>query len=152
MWFVMQYAERKNDPLLAEKAVNIVKGILKKGTDKEYGGLYYFMDALNKPHLELQWDMKLWWPHCEALIALLYAYKLTKEEFYLSEFKRLDTYTWEKFKDPLFPEWFAYLNREGKMTHTLKGGKWKTFFHLPRMLYMCSLLLKSILEDQEKKG
>ena len=146
MWFVMQYAERKNDSPLAEKAVEIVKGILEKGTDKEYGGLYYFMDALHKPHLELQWDMKLWWPHCEALIALLYAYKLTGEEFYLDQFKEMDTYTWSKFKDDLHPEWFAYLNREGKVTHSLKGGKWKTFFHLPRMLYMCSKLLKSTIE------
>lgn len=146
MWFVMQYGQRKKDPILINKAAAMVKGILEKGMDKEYGGIYYFMDALQKPHLELQWDMKLWWPHCEALIALLYAYTLTKEEFFLEKFKELDDYTWKNFKDPLHPEWFAYLNREGKVTHTLKGGKWKTFFHLPRMLFMCMTLMKQNLQ------
>jgi len=41
---------------------------------------------------------------------------------------------------PEFKEWFAYLDRFGNVTHTLKGGKWKCFFHLPRMLLVCSEL------------
>lgn len=40
------------------------------------------------------------------------------------------------FKDPEYPEWFAYLNRRGEPTHLLKGGKWKTMFHLPRCLFV----------------
>ena len=147
MWFVMQYAERKNDPELIKKAADIVKGILASGTDKKYGGLYYFMDALNKPHLELQWDMKLWWPHCEAIIALLYAFRLTKDPFFMEKFKEFDSYTWSHFKDPLYPEWFAYLNRQGIPTHNLKGGKWKTFFHLPRMLYISSQQMRKITAE-----
>ena len=99
------------------------------------------MDALHKPHLELQWDMKLWWPHCEALIACLFAYRLTKDEFFLKKFTELDIWTWEHFRDPEYPEWFAYLNRRGEVTHTLKGGKWKTMFHLPRCLFTCAAQL-----------
>jgi hypothetical protein len=27
--------------------------------------------------VQLEWPMKLWWPHCEALVAFAYAYKVT---------------------------------------------------------------------------
>lgn len=137
MWFVLQYAERKNRPDMIRKAAEITRGIFEFGTDREQGGLFYFMDALGKPHLELQWDMKLWWPHCEALIAALYAYRLTGDGYFLERFRETDAYSWKHFRDEKHPEWFAYLNRAGVPTHTLKGGKWKTFFHLPRALYFC---------------
>ncbi|MBQ9367784.1 MAG: AGE family epimerase/isomerase [Victivallales bacterium] len=141
MWFMLQHAEQKNDTALIARAADIIKGILDFGTDREYGGIYYFMDALHKPHLELQWDMKLWWPHCEALIACLFAYRLTRDEFFLEKFAELDIWTWEHFRDPEYPEWFGYLNRCGEVTHTLKGGKWKTMFHLPRCLFTCAAQL-----------
>lgn len=51
--------------------------------DKEFGGIYYFMDVLGKPHYELQHDMKLWWVHNEALIAAILAYKLTNDKRHL---------------------------------------------------------------------
>jgi N-acylglucosamine 2-epimerase len=144
MWFVLQYAERKNRPDIIAKACDIIKGIFTYGTDKTYGGLYYFLDALNKPHLELQWDMKLWWPHCEALIASLYAYRLSGDKYFLDRYYEMDKYTWEHFKDAEFPEWYGYLNRQGEVTHSLKGGKWKTFFHLPRALWFCSNQMRLI--------
>ncbi len=135
MWFVMNYAESCGDKAMIAKAAKIVKALLEFGTDKTYGGIYYFMDVLGRPHLELQHDMKLWWPHNEATLATLYAYRLTGEEYYLDKFKEIDQYSWEHFKDREYPEWFAYLNRRGEPTHLLKGGKWKTFFHLPRCLF-----------------
>ncbi len=36
------------------------------------------------------------------------------------------------------------LNRNGEPTHLLKGGKWKTVFHLPRCLYIAVNQLKLI--------
>ncbi len=144
MWFVLQYAERKNRPDLIRRAAEIIRGIFEFGTDREQGGLFYFMDALGKPHLELQWDMKLWWPHCEAMIASLYAFRLTKDEYFLKKFREIDSYAWSHFRDPEYPEWYAYLNRAGVPTHTLKGGKWKTFFHLPRALYLCAGQMRAV--------
>jgi len=144
MWFVLQYAERKNRPDLIRKAAEIIRGIFEFGTDREQGGLFYFMDALGKPHIELQWDMKLWWPHCEALIAAFYACRLTGDGYFLDRFREVDAYSWAHFRDEQHPEWFAYLNRAGVPTHTLKGGKWKSFFHLPRALYFCIGEMKKI--------
>ncbi len=144
MWFVLQYAEKNNDHDLIRQAANIIKGLFEFGVDKTHGGIYYFMDVLNKPHLELQWDMKLWWPHNEAMIAALYAYRLTGDEYFLSKFMEMDEYSFAHFKDPDHPEWFAYLNRRGEPTHLLKGGKWKTFFHLPRALLVCIEQMKKM--------
>lgn len=42
---------------------------------------------------QLEWSMKLWWPHCEALIAYLMAYSHTKEPALLERFSQVYDYT-----------------------------------------------------------
>ena len=134
-WFMLNYAE-KNNPKLIPKICDEIKGLLEFGWDPKYDGILYFMDVLGKSHLELQWDMKLWWPHNEAILATLYAYRLIGDEYFLKWFQKIDEYSFRNFKDQEYGEWFAYLNRQGEPTHTLKGGKWKCFFHLPRCLLL----------------
>ncbi|OGV31766.1 MAG: hypothetical protein A2020_05600 [Lentisphaerae bacterium GWF2_45_14] len=148
MWFVLQYAEKENDKKLIAKASDYISGLLDFGWDKTFGGIYYFMDVLGKPHVELQADMKLWWPHNEACIAVLYAYKLTKDDKFLEWFKRLDEWSFSNFPDRECGEWFAYLHRDGRPANMLKGGKWKTFFHLPRFLLVSLKLMKEIEEAE----
>lgn len=150
MWFVLQYAESRKDTKLIEKACNAVSGLYKFGTDPVFGGIYYFMDILGKPHIELQWDMKLWWPHNEASIAALFAYRLSGKDEYLKIFEEVDTWSWEHFRDLQYGEWYAYLNRRGEPTHYHKGGKWKTFFHVPRGLLMCIQQMKKIFPEVKK--
>jgi len=144
MWFILQYAEKNGRTDLIERACDYIYGLYQFGLDREHGGIYYFMDALGKPHIELQADMKLWWVHNEALIAALYAWRLSSNDKFKKMFKDLDTWTWKHFADPEYGEWFGYLNRSGEPTHMLKGGKWKTFFHLPRFLLTCTEQLKLI--------
>lgn len=145
MWFLLNATmQRGGNKEVEAKICHIIKSTLNYGWDKQYGGIFYFMDALNKPHLELQHDMKLWWVHNEALIACLFAYKSSKDVEFIDWFKKLDEYTWSHFPDPEYGEWFAYLNRQGEPTHLLKGGKWKTFFHLPRALMMCAKLMREL--------
>ncbi len=145
LWFIMDYARRKGRKDIIDKAASIIKSTMDFAWDKENGGIFYFMDALDRPNPELQWDMKLWWPHCEALVALLMAYKLTGgDKELLDWFLKVHEWTWSHFPDPDHGEWFAYLNRCGEPTSTLKGGKWKCFFHLPRMLLTCSKLFEEL--------
>ena len=141
---VRGYFERVDDKELIKRSCDYIDELFKFGTDKKYGGIFYFMDVLGKPHIELQHDMKLWWPHNEAAIAALYAYKLSGDEKFLDYFKQVDEYMWNHFRDPDYGEWFAYLNRQGEPTHCLKGGKWKTFFHLPRCLMVSADLMRSM--------
>ena len=44
MWFIMDLGKRLNRPDLIEKAKNITLTMLDYGWDKEFGGIYYFMD------------------------------------------------------------------------------------------------------------
>ncbi len=144
LWFIMDYARRAGDDALARKAAAVVKATIEFAWDNEHGGVFYFMDALDRPSPELQWDMKLWWPHCEALVALLMAYRATGDGEFLKWFEKVHDWTWSHFPDPAHGEWFAYLNRRGEATSTLKGGKWKCFFHLPRALLVCARLLDEL--------
>lgn len=140
MWFLMRAAKERSDTKTIDECASIILATLKMGWDKKYGGLFYFMDAQNRPHVELQHSMKLWWVHCEAIIAALMAYKYTGKAEFRDWFCRLDEWTFEHFPDLSNGEWFGYLERNGEISSSLKGGKWKTFFHLPRMLLTCSEL------------
>ena len=144
MWFIMDLGKRLNRPDLIEKAKNITLTMLDYGWDKEFGGIYYFMDRKGCPPQQLEWDQKLWWGHIESLISLLKGYQLTGDKRCLEWFEKVHDYTWTHFKDPEYPEWFGYLNRQGEVLLPLKGGKWKGCFHVPRGLFQCWKTLETI--------
>ena len=131
----MDLAVRNKNRELLEKAVKITLDILNYSWDKEYGGIFYFMDIMGKPVQQLEWDQKLWWVHIETLISLIKGYFLTKNPECIKWFEKLHDYTWSNFADPGYGEWFGYLNRRGEVLLPLKGGKWKGCFHVPRGLY-----------------
>ena len=144
MWFIENLGVRKGDTELIKKAVDISLRLIDYGWDKEYGGIFYFMDRKGCPPQELEWDQKLWWVHLEAAIAMLKGYSLTGNERCLEWFLKLDDYLWKHFKDNEFPEWFGYLNRRGEVLLPLKGGKWKGCFHVPRALYQIMIMLEEL--------
>lgn len=135
LWFMMNLGIRRNDKALIEKCVEISLKVIERGWDKEYGGIFYFLDSKGAPQQKLEWDQKLWWVHIESAIAIIKGYQLTGNKKCLEWFEKLDEYMWSRFKDPLYPEWFGYLNRRGEMLLPLKGGKWKGCFHVPRGLF-----------------
>ncbi|QRX64722.1 AGE family epimerase/isomerase [Dysgonomonadaceae bacterium zrk40] len=135
MWFVMDLGVRLNRPQLIEKAVETTLKTVEYGWDKEYGGIFYFLDRKGYPPQQLEWDQKLWWVHLEAMIALIKGYQLTGSKKSLEWFEKVQEYTWSHFRDPEHPEWWGYLNRRGEVLLDLKGGKWKGCFHVPRALY-----------------
>ena len=148
-WFLMNHANITGDKELLDKALNILNWSLDRGWDKEYGGIKYFVDLYGRPCEQLEHDMKLWWVHNEALIALLAAYKLTKEEKYFEWFKVIHEYCFEKFADKKYGEWYGYLHRDGTVSHTQKGSLWKGPYHLPRCLILCESILNSLAEDKD---
>ena len=137
MWFIMDIANRSNDQQTIHQAVDVVLNILNFAWDQEYGGLYYFMDVEGHPPQQLEWDQKLWWVHLESLVALAMGYRLTGRAECWEWYQRLHDYSWSKFADPEYGEWFGYLNRQGEVLLNLKGGKWKGCFHVPRALLLC---------------
>ena len=137
MWFVMDIARRRQDLKLINQAVDIMLNILDFGWDREYGGIYYFLDIKGHPPQQLEWSQKLWWVHLESLVALAMGYGLTQREECWQWYQKVHDYTWQHFPDPEYGEWFGYLNRRGEVLLNLKGGKWKGCFHVPRALYLC---------------
>ena len=144
MWFGMDLGVRLNRKEIIDKAVDITLNTLEYGWDKEYGGIFYFMDRMGYPPLELEWDQKLWWVHIETLISLLKGYKLTGRKECMQWFEKVHDYVWTHFKDEEADEWFGYLNRRGEVLLNMKGGKWKGCFHVPRGLFQCWQTLQSL--------
>ena len=149
MWFVMDIARRYGERNLGDRAVDTVIQTLNFGWDKQYGGIYYFMDAQGHPPQQLEWNQKLWWVHLETLVALLMGFNLTRRAECWDWFEIVHDYTWNHFTDSEHGEWFGYLNRRGEVLLNLKGGKWKGCFHVPRALYLCWQQLK-ILNSSSK--
>ena len=145
-WFLMNEAEYRKDKELLDFALNILNWSFDLGWDKEYDGLLYFVDVENKPVQALEWDMKLWWPHNEMLIAFLMAYKHTNDEQYLEKYKLVHDYTFKHFKDEQYGEWYGYLRRDGVVSTDLKGNIFKGPFHIPRCELENILQIKEILE------
>jgi N-acylglucosamine 2-epimerase len=147
-WFIMDLGRRLGRKDLIEKAVDISLKEVEYGWDKQYDGIFYFMDRLGKPRHELEFDQKLWWVHLEALISFIKGYQLTGNPRCLEWFERIHDYTWSHFRDAEYPEWYGYLNRRGEVLLPLKGGKWKGCFHVPRGLMNCWRILEDLAKKQ----
>ncbi|WP_312136871.1 AGE family epimerase/isomerase [Sphingobacterium sp.] len=145
MWFMMDLAIRREDAVLMNRCIDIAIRALNYGWDQQYGGILYFKDILDKPLLQLEWDQKLWWVHLEALVCMAKGYAYTGRKDCKEWFEKLDEYSFSRFSDPSYGEWYGYLNRQGEPLLTLKGGKWKGCFHVPRALYK----IYSTLEQTE---
>lgn len=144
MWFIMDLGKRLGRQDLIEKAVQIALNEAEYGWDKKHGGIFYFMDRLGRPCQQLEWDQKLWWVHIETLITMLKGYQLTGNAKCIEWFERVHNYVWTHFTDKEYPEWFGYLNRQGEVLLSLKGGKWKGCFHVPRGLFQCWQILEDL--------
>jgi N-acylglucosamine 2-epimerase len=129
---------------LAQKAISILEWSLDRGWDQDYGGIMYYADIAGKPCVQYEWDMKLWWPHTEALYATLLAYHITGDAKWLDWYNRIHDYTFSHFPDTEYGEWYGYLHRDGSVSHRLKGNCWKGPFHISRCQMLCSKLLREM--------
>ena len=143
-WFIMHEGLHRNDNVMTKTAIEILDCSLEIGWDKEHGGILYFVDIENKPPEQLEWDMKLWWPHTEALYATLLAHRISGDKRYEDWFDKLHEYSFSHFADNKYGEWYGYLHRDGTVSNTLKGSMWKGPFHLPRALLLCTQELGGI--------
>jgi N-acylglucosamine 2-epimerase len=144
-WFLQHWAQRLQRDDLSEIAFNMVRWSMDYGWDDEHQGLFYFLDAEGFNPTQLEWDMKLWWPHCEAMYATLLNYKLTGDEKDWASYEKVANYTFSHFPDHEHGEWYGYLNRRGEVTHSFKGGPYKGCFHVPRALWLCRSVLDEMI-------
>ncbi len=148
-WFMMKEAVLKKDKKLMETSIQVTEWSLERGWDNEMGGIFYFLDCDNKPVVSLEWDLKLFWVHCEAMIALTYSYWYTKDEIYLEWFEKIYDYVCKHFADPGHPEWWGHLHRDGTPISPIKGSDWKGPFHNVRAFMVLSQLFEKLINGEE---
>ena len=144
-WFLLSYGIRMKDKELIDISKNMIEWSFEAGWDKEHGGLFYFLDCEGKSTPYLEWSMKLWWPHTEALIAYAMLYELTGNAQHWDRLCLIYNYTVTHFSDKDGGgEWFGYLDRQGNRTHRFKGGPYKGCFHVPRSLEKVYSILRRL--------
>ena len=146
-WFLMVQSELTDDPVLFEKAKKIIDVSMKLGLYD--GGIIAFCDCDGKPANALEWDMKLWWPQCEAMIANKMCYLKTGEKKYLDWYNEIEKYVEEHFVDRENGEWYGYLHYDGTVANTLKGNIFKGPFHIPRMLLLLDRMEKQAYNNNK---
>ena len=135
-WLLLDALEIFPDENKKQMVLAALEGALEFGWDREHGGFFYFQDVEGAPTLQLESSMKLWWVHAEAILALVRAYEVTRDIKWLRWLEAVDEYTFSHFPDARYGEWFGYLDRYGRPTHTLKGNNYKGCFHIPRALWL----------------
>ena len=122
-WFLLEVAQKREDRQLAQRAISeFILSPLEYGWDSEYGGLFYKLDADQKPMADTEWNMKLWWPHCEAMIATLMSYEYTRDTQLLETFDTV----------------FGYVCKY--VSWRITFSNWKNFPHLSRTTYLPTAL------------
>ncbi|MEN9224756.1 MAG: AGE family epimerase/isomerase [Thermostichus sp. HHBFW_bins_43] len=153
-WFLLEYGERTGalEGSLQTMALEMIAWSLQVGWDPEEGGLFYFLDREGYSPVQLEWSLKLWWPHCEALVATLAAFVTTGSLEWWRRFEQVADYTFAHFPDPEYGEWFGYLDRQGRVSQRFKGGPYKGCFHVPRALMLADRWLSRALDQQDQQG
>ena len=146
-WFLFDVAaDRGGDKELTDMGLTILDWSWEWGWDKQYGGIINFRDCKNFPPQDYSQDMKFWWPQTEAIIATLYAYKLTGNASYLEKHRQISEWAYAHFPDAEYGEWYGYLHRDGSVAQPAKGNLFKGPFHIPRMMTKGYVLCKEILQ------
>ena len=139
-WFVMLEGILTNSQEAIEAGKKIIDITLPLGWDEKFGGIKAFIDVYGKPPVQLEWDMKLWWPQCETIIAARLAYSVFGDEKYRDLFKATEDYCQKYFIDEKHGEWYGYLHYDNTVSTTLKGNIFKGPFHIPRLYIIMALL------------
>lgn len=144
-WFIMNEGVKTKNDELVQLGLKILDWMWDLGWDSEYGGgIIQYRDAIGLPISEYHQDMKFWWPQCEAAIANLLAYSITKDQKYLDHFEQVDKYITDRFVDTKYGEWYGYFHRDGTLATRIKGNLYKGPFHIPRMYMKCIEIIDSM--------
>ncbi|NOZ29004.1 MAG: AGE family epimerase/isomerase, partial [Chloroflexi bacterium] len=131
MWFMIHIFRHWGDEARIRQAVEVIRWHIEFGWDEEYGGIFLARDAEGG---EPWWpfaDAKIWWPHTEALYALLLAYEISKEPWTLDWFQKVHNYAFTHFPVPKYGEWTQKLDRQGREITETVALPVKDPFHLP---------------------
>jgi N-acylglucosamine 2-epimerase len=147
MWFMIHIYQYWGNRQRIDEALAAIRRHMDYGWDDVYDVILLSRDAGGG---EPWWpfaESKLWWPHTEALYALLLAEEQSGAEWALEWFGRVHDYAFSHYPVPIYGEWTQKLDRRGeKFTQTVALPV-KDPFHLPRSLIYCTQTLKRLAAD-----
>jgi N-acylglucosamine 2-epimerase len=142
MWFqIHQYAALERWDRVRE-CVACIRQHMERGWDHTYGGLFLACDVLGRE--PVAWEhakTKLWWPHTEALYALLLAHAVSREAWCLEWYERVHAVAFKHYPSP-HGEWIQKQDRQFRPIRKTLVLPVKDPFHLPRALVLCIELLR----------
>jgi N-acylglucosamine 2-epimerase len=147
MWFMIHIYQHWGNRQRIDEALAAIQHHIDYGWDEVYEGILLSRDAGGG---EPWWpfaESKLWWPHTEALYALLLAYEQSGEEWALAWFGRVHDYAFSHYPVSIYGEWTQKLDRRGKKFTQTVALPVKDPFHLPRSLIYCTQTLKRLAAD-----
>jgi N-acylglucosamine 2-epimerase len=148
MWFQMHIMRRGGEARDIARACECIRRHVELAWDGEFGGLVLARDAEGAEPWWPYADTKLWWPHTEALYALLLAYEFTRADWALEWLRKIDEYAFAHYPVKEHGEWTQRLDRQGRRLDAVVALPVKDPFHLPRSLVMCLEVLGRLAEEQ----
>jgi N-acylglucosamine 2-epimerase len=155
MWFVLAQAQRMGDESLARRAVETIRASIAVGWDESHGGLLRFVDREGgrptggriggryEALVTDTWDLKLWWPHSEALYATLLAWSQHGDPELLAWYERFHRYSFDTFPnaDRGVGEWVQIRDRRGSPVERVVALPVKDPYHILRNMMLIVELL-----------
>ncbi|MEE4311173.1 MAG: AGE family epimerase/isomerase [candidate division KSB1 bacterium] len=150
MWFMIHiYRREGNDERIAQ-AIEAIRWHIEFGWDHEYGGILLAVDSEGGDPWWKFADTKLWWPHTEAIYALLLAHSITGETWCREWLTRVHDYAFTHFPVAGFKEWTQKLDRAGNKIMENVALPVKDPFHLPRALIFSIDVLREMTMRNKK--
>lgn len=158
IWFMIHSMQRTDHPeyySIVQKLERIASYAIDKGWDDVYGGLFRFVhkdggkprgteegSTLEKLIIDT-WDMKLWWPHSEALYTTLLLYDITGKIKWANTYAKMEDYVFATFPnyDKTIGEWIQIRNRQGEPMEKVVALPVKDPFHIIRNFILIIRLL-----------
>ncbi|UII76474.1 AGE family epimerase/isomerase [Flagellimonas sp. HMM57] len=142
VWLMLQGSEILQDKILLKRTkeltVKVTKTFVNEALDTEFG----VINSKDSETLEIDWD-RHWWPQAEAMVGLLYNWKITKDPSYFNICKQIWSFITKHIIDHKHGEWFFRVDRYGSpCLKENKIGPWKCPYHNSRALIEILQLLR----------
>jgi N-acylglucosamine 2-epimerase len=143
---------------MARRAVETIQASVAVGWDEVHGGLLRFVDreggapkgAPTGGRYEAlvtdTWDLKLWWPHSEALYATLLAWSLNGDPELVASYEKFHRYTFGTFpnQNRHVGEWIQIRDRQGRPVERVVALPVKDPYHILRNMMLIVELLHAV--------
>jgi len=147
MWFQLHLMRETGETDRVGRAIECIRRHIEFGWDEELGGIFLAGDSSMDRAGESWWswaETKLWWPHTEALYAVLLAHEISGDDGFLEWFRKVDEYSFSHYPVAEHGEWRQKLGRDGQPITDVVALPVKDPFHLPRALIWCIDVLERL--------